>query len=126
MRLVEAASQGCKATAAQAAAPLPLPSPDFNPLTTSIASLGAALAWGSIIVAVIAILVTVISGFIVLNRAEKEARETAEKCATELANKWLFENAPGIIRKHVEFIQNTSIKQDGDGNAADDIGNAAG
>jgi hypothetical protein len=125
MRLVEVASQGCKA-ASQVIAPPPLQPPDFNPLTTSLASLAAALAWGSIIVAVIAILVTVISGFIVLNRAEREARETAEKCAAELANKWLFENAPGIIRKHVEFIQNTSIKQDGDGDAADDIGKAAG
>lgn len=124
MRLLDAASQGCKAAAAQ---PLTAPTgavpaaPDWNPLSISLTSLATAFTWGCVVAGIIAILVAIALVYVVNQRAAQEARETAKKCA----NEWLDQNGPKLMRDYIELIQSPTIGGGGDGNAADQMGEGA-
>lgn len=102
------------------------PPPEWDALANSFASLSAALAWGSILLALIAIVAAIGWGFLVRHWAEREARAEAAECVKKLMDKWLVDEAPQIIRKHVELLQNASLGEDGDGEAADEMGKEAG
>jgi hypothetical protein len=126
LRLLEAATNGCKRGVEQISAPpaaaVQIPAtPDWNPLSTSLTSLSTAFAWGSIVIAGLAIVVTIVLGFVVVHRAEKEAHDTAKKCADE----WLAANGPRLMREYVELIQSPAIDGNGNGNAADEMGEVA-
>jgi hypothetical protein len=95
-------------------------------LANSFASLSAAFAWGSIILAVVAIAAAITWGFFVRQWAEKEARaEAAEGVKREMA-RWLAEEAPELVRRHVDLLQNASLGTTSDGEAADEMGEEAG
>ena len=100
--------------------------PAWDALANSFASLSAALAWGSILLALVAIVAAIGWGFLVRHWAEREARAEAAECVKKLMDKWLVDEAPQIIRKHVELLQNASLGEDGDGKAADEMGKEAG
>lgn len=120
VRMVEASSRAC-------ALPLaPSPQPSWDALANSFASLSAAFAWGAIVLAVIAIIAAVAWGKVVTITAEKEAREEAKRCADTYIQNWLAADAPGIIRQHVEYLQDTTLGGGDDGKAADQMGEAAG
>lgn len=95
-------------------------------MANSFASLSAALSWGAIILAVIAIVAAIAWGRIVTVVAEKEAREEAKKCAELYIREWLSREAPVIVRKHIEIILDSTLGPGDDLDAADEIGEQAG
>ena len=123
-KIVEAATRSCHAS--PIAAPSPSSDPNWDALANSFAALSSAFAWGSIILAVAGILAGLAWGRAVALKAENEARTEAKKCADELIAKWLAEEAPGIIRAHLDALGNASLGKGDDDEAADDIGKEAG
>lgn len=124
-RFVSAVSRSCPAQAVQAAN-VAQPPPEWDALANSFASLSAAFAWGSILLALIAIGAGIGWGLYVKQWAEREAREEAEKCVNALMDEWLAEEAPQIIRQSVELLQNASLGDTADDQAADEMGKEAG
>lgn len=128
-RLVNAAYASCQKPAIAVAAAPPIagqPQPEWDALANSFASLSAAFAWGSIVLALVAVAAAIGWGYLVKVWAEREARaEAAEFVKKEMA-RWLADEAPGIIRQHVENLQNPSLGNTPDGEAADEIGEEAG
>ena len=122
-RFVNAASRSCTLSAQPAPA---VHEPPGDALANSFASLSAAFAWGSILLALIAIVAAIGWGFLVRHWAEREARAEAAECVKKLMDKWLVDEAPQIISKHVELLQSASLGEDEDGEAADEIGKEAG
>ena len=106
VRLVEATAAQCKA----AAQPIsePKANPDFDALAASLAAQSNAisaqanyLTLGSIIFAVIAIVVAVGWGWLVKHWAEKAARDAV--------NDWMNQNAPGEIARILANLTPSSI-----------------
>ncbi|RYG89603.1 MAG: hypothetical protein EON59_01295 [Alphaproteobacteria bacterium] len=127
-RLINSAVQSCQsvpvAPVAQAVAAKPEPA--WDALANSFASLSAAFAWGSIILAIIALAAAIGWGYVVKVWAEQEARKEAAECVKRQMDKWLAEEAPQLIRRSVELLQNTSLGTDDDAAAADEMGKEAG
>lgn len=122
LKMVEAANRSCQPTAPLPAAP---PEPNWDAMATSFSSLSSAFAWGSIILAVVAIVAALAWGRIVTATAEKEARAMAKACADEYIRDWLAKEAPGIIRERVDFILDATLGSGNDSDAADAIGREA-
>ncbi|HEX4694208.1 hypothetical protein [Sphingomonas sp.] len=96
-------------------------------MANSFASLSTAIAWGSVIFALIGIVAGIAWGKIVTIQAENEARTEAKRAANELIKEWLSNQAPAIIRAHVELMGRTVLRGDEDDDAAaDEIGKNAG
>ena len=130
-RLIGAAYKACPTQVAQTVAAAPATStpqapPEWDALANSFASLGAAFAWGSLLLALIAIAAALGWGILVKIWAEREARAEAAECVKKQMDKWLAEEAPGLIRQHVENLQNTSLGSTPDEEAADEMGREAG
>lgn len=122
-RLVGVAAKACPAAAAPATTPVPTaPQPEWDALASSFASLGAALAWGSVIFALIAL----VGGIAWAKLVRGQAKDEAKRCAEESVKEWLAKEAPQIIRQHVEWLRDTSLGNDDDDDAADAIGKEAG
>jgi hypothetical protein len=100
--------------------------PNWDALANSFASLSLAFTVGSIILGVIAVISAIGWGYVVTVRAEKEARKEASECAKVLMDKWLAEEAPKIVRQHVDNLQNASLGATNDAEAADEMGKEAG
>ena len=128
-RLVSATANSCTAKTFPAAPAIPQ-QPEWDAIATSFASLGAAFAWGSILLGVVALLGGIAWGIVVKAKAEAEARavatQVAQDCVEVLVNKWLTEKAPQIIRENVELLGNATLGSGNDEQAADDIGGLAG
>ena len=111
-------------------ASVPVSAPNFDGLTASFASLSAAFTWGTIILAVVAVLAAAGWGFLVKVWAEKEARDEAERCAKKHTDaymqKWLATEAPQIVRRHVENLMNATLGNGDEETAAENIGKEAG
>ena len=123
-RIVEAATKTCSAPTA---IPTPPPAPpNWDAMANSFAALSTAFVWGSILLAILAVIAGLAWGKLVTINAENEARTEAQKCARSTIDNWLAEEAPLLIRAHVEFLRNTSLGSDDDDKAADAIGKAAG
>ena len=119
-RLIKAVTPNC---------PVPQPAdvPEWDAIANSFASLSAAFTWGALFLAVIAIVAALGWGYLIRVWAEKEAKYEAQECAKREINRWLKEEAPQIIRKHVELLRNTSIGPNTDDDkAADEMGKEAG
>ena len=124
-RFVSAASRACPAVAAPAPTPATAP-PEWDALANSFASLSSAFAFGSIVLALVAIAVAVGWGYLVKKWAEQEARKEAAECVKIIMDKWLADEAPKIIRQNVEYLRNASLGTDDDDKAADEMGKEAG
>lgn len=121
-RFVDAASRGC---AAVQTAPT-VHEPPWDALANSFASLSAALTWGTILLAMVAIVAAVGWGFLVRHWAEREAKREAQECAQKFVDRWLVDEAPQIIRKHLELLTNASLGDANEDLAADEMGEEAG
>lgn len=127
VRIVEAGSRSCSAAAPTVSAIVPTAAdPQWDALANSFASLSNAFAWGSLLLAVIAIVSAAAWGWFVKGWAEKEAKKEAQECTQKFIDKWLAEEAPQIVRRHVDVLRNTSLGPGDDDNAADTIGQEAG
>jgi hypothetical protein len=123
VRIVEAACAASRA--APAADPPPANNPNWDAMAVSFASIANGLTWGSIFLAFLAVVVGITWGHIIVSRAETEARDAAKKCAKESSDQWMKENAPDIIAQHLELLRGARASN-GDGEAADKIGEGAG
>lgn len=121
-RFVDAAARSCK----QAAPPVAQPQPEWDALANSFASLSNAFAWGALLLGFLAVVAGVAWGLLVRVWAEREARAEAAECVKRQMDAWLAEEAPTIIRQHVESLQNASLGTTPDEEAADEIGKEAG
>jgi hypothetical protein len=122
-RFVNAASRSCTVGAQPAQI---VHEPAWDALANSFASLSAAFAWGTLFLGLVAVLAAIGWGVLVRVWAEREARKEAAECVKRLMDKWLVEEAPQIVRKHVELLQNASLGGDDEATAADEMGEEAG
>ena len=121
-QMVEAATKSCQPLIS---VPPEQAAPNWDAMANSFASLSAAFAWGSIVLAVVAIIAALAWGRIVTATAEKEARKMAKDCADDYIKKWLAEEAPSLVQRHVEFLLDATIGAGDDASAADEIGKEA-
>lgn len=121
VQMVDAVARSC-----QPAAPVAIPpAAPSDGVADSLAALSTAFTFGSILLAIIALIGAVAWGFLVKVWAEREARAEAQRLAKECADEWMAKHAPAIIQKHVQFLRDTSVGDDDDDKAADDIGKEA-
>jgi hypothetical protein len=121
-QIVEASARFCHPTAGMPPQPL---NPNWDAMAASFASLSNAFAWGSIVLAVVAIVAALAWGKLVTASAEREAKEMAKRCAKEYIQDWMADNAPGIIRSQVDLLNDATIGEGNDARAADEIGKEA-
>jgi hypothetical protein len=126
--MVEAATTAtAKACSAQTTVPAANENaPNWDAMANSFASLSSAFAWGSLLLAIVAIVAALAWGWFVKGWAEKEAQKEAKACADAYIQRWLSDEAPGLIRQHVEFLMDATLGSGDDAGAADEIGEAAG
>jgi hypothetical protein len=121
-KMVESATRSCQPLLS---VPPEQPNPNWDAMASSFASLSSAFAWGSIILAVVAVIAALAWGKIVTSTAEKEAKAMAKACADDYIKEWLSKEAPGIIRERVDFILDATLGSGNDSDAADEIGKEA-
>lgn len=122
--MVEAATRSCAAPIPQAN--VVTPGPNWDAMANSFAALSSAFTWGSIILALVGIFAGLAWGWAVAIKAGNEARTEAKDCADKFISAWLRDEAPGIIRAHLDAINNSSLGRDDDDAAADAMGMEAG
>lgn len=99
--------------------------PNWSAMATALSSQSNAIAWGSLVLAVIVVIAGVAWGKITTANAEREARAMAKACADEYIRDWLAKEAPGIIRERVDLILDATLGSGNDADAADQIGEEA-
>lgn len=112
-KMVESATRSCQ--------PMISVPPEVSSTADSLAMLSTAFTFGSILLAIIALIAGFAWGKIVAATAQGEAKTAAKACAEE----WMAKNGPGIIQAHVEFLNDATIGEGDDASAADDIGKEA-
>jgi hypothetical protein len=117
-QMVESATRSCQPL-------IEVPPEPAISAVDSLAMLSTAFTFGSILLAIIALIAGFAWGKIVAASAEKEAKQVARDCAKEYVEKWIAENAPGIIRSQVDLLNDATIGEGDDANAADEIGKEA-
>lgn len=115
-RLVEAAARSC-----QPITPTPVPPAPATTTADSLAALSTSFTFGSILLAVLALIAGFTWGKIIAASAKDEAQKAAKECAEE----WMAKHGPRIIKTHVEFINDATVGKGDDAKAADDIGKEA-
>lgn len=122
-KMVESATRSCQPL-------IQVPPEPANNAADSLAALSTAFTYGSIMLAILALIAGFAWAKIVAAHAEKEARVEAQKvakeCADEYIGEWLSKEAPGIIRERVDFILDTTLGSGNDAEAADELGEKAG
>lgn len=121
-QMVEAATRSCQP---MISVPPEQVNPNWDALATSLASQSNAIAWGSLVLAVIVVIAGIAWGKIITANAEREARSMAKARADEYIRDWLSKEAPGIIRERVDFILDATLGSGNDSDAADEIGKEA-
>lgn len=117
-KMVESATRSCQPLIS--AAPLP-----DNSTADSLAALSTAFTYGSIILAILAVIAGLAWGKMIAASAEEEAKKMAKAAAEDYIVKWMAREAPGIIQSHVELLSDATIGEGNDAQAADDIGKEA-
>lgn len=95
-KMVESATRSCQPLIAAA------PEPKID-TADSLAALSTAFTFGSILLAIIALLGAITWGFFVKIWAEKEAREEAERCT----KKWIEEEGFPMLRREMQEWKKT-------------------
>jgi hypothetical protein len=117
-QMVESATRSCQPL-------IQLPAEPAASAADSLAMLSTAFTFGSILLAIIALIAGFAWGKIVAAAAEKEAKKAAKECAEEYIVKWMADEAPAIIRKQVDLLNDATIGAGDDAEAADEIGKGA-
>ncbi len=95
-KLVESATRSCQ--------PLIASAPETSSTTAdSLAALSTAFTYGSMLLAIIAVISAAAWGFLVKGWAEKEAREEAERCT----KKWIEEEGFPMLRREMQEWKKT-------------------
>jgi hypothetical protein len=114
-QMVEAAARSCQPMISMAPEPA-------NTTADSLAALSTAFTYGSMLLAVVVLL----AGYAWAKFVAHEAGEMAKTDARNYIDKWLAEEAPGIIRERVDLINDATLGSGNDDTAADDLGAQAG
>lgn len=122
-KMVESATRSCQP---MISVPPGQANPNWDAMATALVSQSNAIAWGSLILAVIVAIAGIAWGKIITANAEREARDMAKACAEAYIEKWLAEQAPGIIRERLDLIGDATLGSGDDATAADDLGEQAG
>jgi hypothetical protein len=102
VQMVEAASRSCQLPTS--IAPNTPVAPDaVNNTADSLAALSTAFTYGSILLAIVALIGAVAWGFVVKGWAEREARDEAERCT----KKWIEEEGFPMLRRQMEEWKRT-------------------
>lgn len=86
-----------------------------------LAALSTAFTFGSILLAILAL----IAGFAWGKIVAATARDEAKSAAKEWVADWMAKNGPGIIQAHVELLNDATVGEGNDAEAADEIGKEA-
>lgn len=100
MKVVEAASQSCQASAAPQVAPA---NPNWDAIAVSLTSQSNSIAFGAVVLTAIFAIAGLAWGQIITRNAEREAREMAEK----EAKKWLSEEGIPFLRREMQEWRKT-------------------
>lgn len=114
-KMVEAATRSCQPM-------ISVPPEPASAAADSLAMLSTAFTFGSILLAIIALIAGFAWGKIVAAAAKEEAKKAAKECVEE----WMAKNGPGIIQGHVELLNDATIGEGNDAIAADQLGQEAG
>lgn len=117
-QMVESANRSCQPL-------IQVPPEPANTTADSLAALSTAFTFGSILLGIFAIVIGLAWGKMVAASAEKEAKQAAKECAEAYITKWMADEAPAIIRKQVDLINDATLGSGNDAAAADDIGREA-
>lgn len=117
VKIVESAARSC-----QPMIPVTPVQGGSDALANSFAGLSTAFTFGSILLAIIALIAGFAWGRIVAATAKDEAKNAAKECIEE----WMAKNGPGIIQSHVELLNDATIGEGNDTTAADQLGKEAG
>ena len=117
-QMVESATRSCQPL-------IEVPSEPANTAADSLAMLSTAFTFGSIVLAILLVFAGLAWGKIVAAAAEKEAKQAAKECAEDYIVKWMADEAPAIIRKQVDLLNDATIGDGDDAQAADEIGKEA-
>jgi hypothetical protein len=93
-------------------------------IANALASVSIGLTFGGLLIAVIAIIAAMEWGHRTASKIAATAHELVEKRANDKISEWLTNEAPAIIRRHVEFLNDTSVGQKNDKEAAEEYGDA--
>jgi hypothetical protein len=97
-----------------------VPPEPANKTADALAGLSTAFTYGSMLLAVIVLL----AGFAWAKFVAHEAKTMAQADARDYIDRWLAEQAPGIIRERVDFIIDATLGSGDDATAANDLGEA--
>lgn len=114
-KMVEAATRSCQPM-------ISVPPEPTNSTADSLAGLSTAFTYGSMLLAVVVLL----AGYAWAKFVAHEAKEMAKLDARHYIDKWLADEAPGIIRQRVDLINDATLGSGDDATAADDLGAQAG
>jgi hypothetical protein len=127
--MVDAATKACIQATPPPVAPPP-PDNSADQIANSFAALATAFTFGSILLALFVAAGAFVWAFHVKQRAETVAREAAEteakKIAESLVREYLAKEAPLVLSRHSDYINDASLGETDDTQAADDIGKEAG
>ena len=113
-QMVESATRSCQPL-------IQMPAEPAVTTADSLAALSTAFTFGSILLAILALIAGYAWGRIIAASAKEEAQKAAKECADD----WMAKNGPGIIQQHVEFLNDATVGSGDDAKAADDIGQGA-
>lgn len=125
-RFLDLANKPCPAPSPTPAVVAAASEPEWDALATSLASIGNAFAMGSLLIGVLALFAAIGWGLWVKKWAEDAAKAEARIHARAMVEEWCRTEAPQIIRRHLDNLQNTSLGRVDDGEAADEMGEEAG
>lgn len=114
-KMVESATKACQPM-------ISVPPEHANSTADALAGLSTAFTYGSMLLAVVVLL----AGYGWAKFVAHEAKEMAKTDARDYISKWMAEKAPGIIQSHVELLNDATIGEGDDANAADELGKEAG
>jgi hypothetical protein len=100
-KLVEQAVNQCAAKAQES--PPPRLQDSSDQVANSLAALSAAISWGSVILAGIAIVLAIGWSFMVRHWAKEEARKEMEARLNGMCLSWLEEKVPQMFRDYVSM-----------------------
>ena len=121
-KMVESATRSCQPM-------ISVPAEPSTSAADALTALSAAFTYGSIVLAILAVIAGLAWGKLIAASAEKEASRAAKEMAKEAAGsyiaEWLAKEAPGIIQSHVELLMDATLGEGNDADAADEIGKEA-
>lgn len=130
-QMVESATRACQP---MISVPPEQGNPNWDAMAVALTSQSNSISFGAAVIGVLFSVVGLAWGKTIAGQAKQEARSIAEQearavaksCAEAYIEKWLAEEAQGIIRERVDMINDATLGSGDDSKAAFDLGAQAG